>query len=98
MMQTSISMRLDHGVQDTYARLLGSLQAAGELRPPKRMRYDECEPGQRVVHETHGAGVIVCTTAQLVVIRPDALGANVLAFPAQLRPEQFRWLPRGVSS
>jgi len=51
----------------------------------KRMRYEECKPGVRVVHEAYGPGSIVRQTAGLIQVRPDEADWNVLAIASQLR-------------
>ena len=58
-------------------------------RVARRLRYEECEAGRRIVHEVHGPGVIVGRSAQLVMIRSDRDGFDTLAFPAQLQAESF---------
>jgi hypothetical protein len=57
------------------------------VRSIPRLRYEQCESGLRIVHETYGPGVIVRTSAQLVQIRPDRHDYTLLALAAQLRLE-----------
>jgi hypothetical protein len=52
---------------------------------PKRMKYEDCNPGMRVVHEAYGPGTIVRPTAGLVQVRPDGLDWDILAIANQLR-------------
>ena len=57
------------------------------VRLRRRMRYEDCSPGCRIVHETKGPGTIVRTSAQLVVVRPDHEDLDILAFAEQLRAD-----------
>jgi len=50
----------------------------------QRLRYDQCLPGLRIVHETGGAGRIVGPTGGLIRIRLDAMEHDTLAIPPQL--------------
>ena len=67
---------------------LAHTAASASIDAPRRLHYEDCFPGRRVVHETRGPGTIVRTSARLVVVRPDRADADILAFAEQLRPEQ----------
>jgi hypothetical protein len=87
MIQDFLSVSLPRAALPLLCPLLPEEQPTP--RVARRLHYEDCEPGRRIVHEVHGPGVIVCRSAQLVVIRPDRDGVDTLAFPAQLHAESF---------
>jgi hypothetical protein len=57
-----------------------------EANAQPRMRIGDCRIGQRVIHETLGAGEVVDVKTRTVIVRLD-LWPEFFALPSELREE-----------